>query len=148
MLAFESLTPQELLKEVAEFIGMEALRRRTEVTILDRKSRLTRAEKDKRARAESADNALRSIAQDLEGAAIIPAGSTLRTGGFRRRYTETHHTTAEAAWDAGAAPLRFDMLGLVNLTEAEGRGWIDAPWNDLPLPMREAISRAHAEAIS
>jgi hypothetical protein len=89
MLAFESLTPQELLKEVAEFIDMEALRRSTEVKILDRKSRLTRAEKEKRARAESADNALHSIALELKGAAIIPAGSILR-GSFKRRYTETY----------------------------------------------------------
>jgi hypothetical protein len=89
MLAFESLTPQELLKEVAEFIDMEALRRRTEVTILDRKSRLTRADKEKRARAESAENALESIALELKGAAIIPAGSILR-GSFKHRYTETY----------------------------------------------------------
>jgi hypothetical protein len=104
MLAFESLTPAELLKEVAEYIRMEALRRSTEVTILDRKSRLTRAEKDKRARHESADNALRSIAQDLEGARIIPAGSVLRTGSFRRRYTETHEPEGENFNCNGSGP--------------------------------------------
>lgn len=78
MLAFESLTPEALLKEVAEYIRMAALRRAVEVTILDRKSRLTRAEKEKRARDESADNALRLIAQELDDAAIIPANSILR----------------------------------------------------------------------
>ena len=79
MLAFESLTPEELLKEVAEFLRMAALRRSVNVTILDRKSRLTRAETVTRAREDSAVNALRGAANDLEGAGIIPANSLLRS---------------------------------------------------------------------
>jgi hypothetical protein len=79
MLAFESLTPQELLKEVAEYLRMEALKRSLNVTLLDRKPRLTRAETVKRAREESANNALCSIANDLDGAGILPAKSILRT---------------------------------------------------------------------
>jgi hypothetical protein len=116
MLAFESLTPQELLKEVAEYIDMEALRRSTEVKILDRKSRLTRAEKEKRARAESADNALRSIALELKGAAIIPAGSILR-GSFKHRYTETYTPDAVlTSWQHESA---------INTAANVSRPWTD-----------------------
>lgn len=58
---------------------------------------------------------------------------------------EGYARSAEAVWNAGAASLRFDMLGLAGFAES---AWIDAPWSGLPLPMREAISRAHDEAIS
>lgn len=78
MLAFESLTPEGLLKEVAEYIRMEVVRRELTVNLYDRKPRPTRNDKEQRARADSAANALRSIANDLDGAAIIPAGSILR----------------------------------------------------------------------
>jgi len=78
MLAFESLTPEALLKEVAEFLRVKAMQSGVEGRILDRKSRLTKAQKERRARYDAADNALRAAALELEGAAIIPANSILR----------------------------------------------------------------------
>jgi hypothetical protein len=71
---------------------MEALRQDLTVTLLDRKARLTRAETIKRARYESAVNALRGIANDLEGAAIIPEGSVLRQSPLNNRFLESLKT--------------------------------------------------------
>lgn len=78
MLAFESLTPEELLKEVAEYLRMEAVRQQLTVDIFDRKPKLTRNETITRAQHNSAANALRRVALDLDGAGIIPANSVFR----------------------------------------------------------------------
>lgn len=111
MLAFESLTPEALLKEVAEFLRMAALRRSVNVTILDRKPRLTRAEALKRAREDSAVNALRGAANDLEGAAIVPANSILRTGsGWSLR---------APAFSVGRNDLTGEVRRFATLAEAE-----------------------------
>jgi len=70
MLAFESQTPQELLKEIAEFLRYRAAQ---ENAVASRQK--PRAAAITTARA----NTFTAAALDLEGAAIVPEHSPLRT---------------------------------------------------------------------
>jgi hypothetical protein len=71
MLAFESLTPQELLKEIAEYLRQEASRE-------NRTAEHAKTKRDKFHHYARA-NSLAVIANDLDAAGIIPAQSILRT---------------------------------------------------------------------
>jgi hypothetical protein len=80
MLAFDSLTPEALLKEVAEFLRQAAHRQ----TYVPAKRKLDRLAD------EGAAKVLTLIAQELEGAAILPAGSILREESHARDCAQRH----------------------------------------------------------
>jgi hypothetical protein len=76
MLAFESLTPQDLLKEVAEYLCQLA----------DNHAKRPATTQHDKARNTARVNALVGAAMDLEAATIIPANSILRKNKQRLEY--------------------------------------------------------------
>ena len=72
MLAFKSLTLQELLKEVAEYLRLRALQ-----VGLPAHPTFKKANKARREYARAQDDALNLVARELGSAIIVPATSVL-----------------------------------------------------------------------